>query len=188
MYSKFCIILILIISLSMSSSLNDNTANKKIEHTEKKGEITMEEYKNPNDDELKKSLDDLSYKVLRQNATEAPFSSELNKEYRKGIYVDKITGEPLFASKDKFESGCGWPSFSKPIQDEKIEYLEDNSLGMKRVEVRSKAGDNHLGHVFNDGPEEKGGLRYCINGASLLFIPFDEMEEKGYKKYMILCE
>lgn len=150
--------------------------------------LFKEEYKKFTEEELKKNLDELSYSVLRENATERPGSSELNDEYRKGIYVDKITGEALFASKDKFDSGCGWPSFSKPITTDKINYLEDTSHGMNRVEVRSNGGDNHLGHVFNDGPEEMGGLRYCINGASLEFIPFEEMEARGYKDYMIFCE
>ncbi len=150
--------------------------------------LIKEDFEQFTDEEVKEKLDDLSYSVLRENATEMAGSSELNKEYRKGIYVDKITGQALFASKDKFDSGCGWPSFSKPILNDKIDYLEDNSHGMQRVEVRSKAGDNHLGHVFNDGPKEKGGLRYCINGASLEFIPYEEMEERGYKEYMILCE
>ncbi len=147
-----------------------------------------EEFKKFTEEELKENLDELSYAVLRENATEKPGTSELNDEYRKGIYVDKITGEALFASKDKFESGCGWPSFSKPILNDKIDYVEDDSLGMQRIEVRSNAGNNHLGHVFNDGPADKGGLRYCINGASLEFIPYEEMEKKGYKDYMILCE
>ncbi len=147
-----------------------------------------EQYKNPDDDVLKIDLDELSYSVLRESATERPHSSKLNSEYRKGIFVDKITGEPLFASKDKFDSGCGWPSFSKPILTDKINYLEDNSHGMHRVEVRSKSGDNHLGHIFNDGPAEKGGLRYCINGASLKFIPYEDMDEQGYAEYKIFCE
>ncbi len=145
-------------------------------------------YKNPGDEQLKKELDDISFSVLRENATEHPGSSPLNSEYRKGIYVDKITGEPLFASKDKFDVGCGWPSFSRPILTDKVNYVEDHSLGMDRVEVRSNGGDNHLGHVFTDGLKEKGGLRYCINGASLTFIPYEEMEEKGYKAYMVLCQ
>lgn len=147
-----------------------------------------EEFKDYKDEELKGKLDDLSYKVLRESATERPFSSELNSEYRKGIYVDKITGQALFASKDKFDSGCGWPSFSKPIVTDKVKYKEDKSHGMERIEVRSGAGDNHLGHVFNDGPKDKGGLRYCINGASLDFIPYEEMDQRGYGDYKVFCE
>ncbi len=147
-----------------------------------------EEYKNKSDSQLKLDLDELSYKVLRESATEKPHTSELNQEYRKGIYVDKITGEPLFVSQDKFDSGCGWPSFSKPILTDKILYLKDESHGMLRTEVRSKSGDNHLGHVFNDGPKEKGGLRYCINGAALRFIAYEEMDAEGYSEYKIFCE
>lgn len=150
--------------------------------------LFKKEYKNPNEEHLKKTLDKMSYSVLRKNGTERPGSSTLNDEHRKGIYVDKITGEPLFASKDKFDAGCGWPSFSKPILNDKTTYLKDQSHGMERIEVRSNGGDNHLGHVFTDGLKEKGGLRYCINGASLTFIPYEEMEKKGYGEYMILCE
>lgn len=133
-------------------------------------------------------LDELSRLVMFDSATERPFSSPLNDEYRKGIYVDKLTGEPLFASKDKFDSGCGWPSFSKPILSDKIEERIDKSHGMIRTEVRSKNSDVHLGHVFTDGPKEKGGLRYCINGASLEFITYEEMDAKGYGEYKVLCE
>lgn len=133
-------------------------------------------------------LDELSRAVMFESATERPFSSPLNQEYRKGIYVDKLTGEPLFASKDKFDAGCGWPSFSKPILSDLITEKTDQSHGMIRTEVRSKSSDTHLGHVFDDGPIEKGGLRYCINGASLEFIPFEEMDAKGYGKYKVLCE
>lgn len=139
-------------------------------------------------EELKKELDELTYDVIVNAGTEKPFSSPLNNEYRKGIYVDKTTGEPLFSSKDKFESGCGWPSFSKPILSGKLKELSDKSLGMNRIEVRSGNSDAHLGHVFEDGPKEKGGLRYCINGASLRFIPYEDMDKEGYGEYKILCE
>ena len=133
-------------------------------------------------------LDELSRSVMFDSATERPFSSPLNDEYRKGIYVDKLTGEPLFASKDKFDSGCGWPSFSKPILNGKVKEKIDKSHGLIRNEVRSKNSDIHLGHVFTDGPKDKGGLRYCINGASLEFIPYEEMDAKGYGEYKVLCE
>ncbi|PZV97716.1 peptide methionine sulfoxide reductase msrA/msrB [Metamycoplasma auris] len=129
------------------------------------------------------NLDKLSYAVLKHSATETPHTSKLNKEYRKGIYVEKITGEPLFSSATKFDAGCGWPSFSKPILKESILYLEDTSHNRIRTEVRSGQGNNHLGHVFNDGPKDMGGLRYCINGAALDFIPYEEMDEKGYSEY-----
>ena len=129
---------------------------------------------------LKNTLTDMQYNVTQNNATEPPFSNEFNDNYKEGIYVDVTTGEPLFVSSDKFESGCGWPSFSRPISSDVIKELTDTSHGMKRVEVRSKTGDAHLGHVFEDGPRESGGLRYCINSASLAFIPKERMEDKGY--------
>lgn len=142
----------------------------------------------PNKDELKNKLTQEEYNIIVNSGTERPFSSDLNNEHRRGIYVDKVTGVPLFASQDKFDAGCGWPSFSKPILTGAVKELEDNSHGMRRTEVRSQNSDAHLGHVFNDGPKEMGGLRYCINGASLLFIPYEEMKEKGYEEYMPLCE
>jgi len=135
-----------------------------------------------------KDLDELSRSVMFDSATERPFTSPLNQEYRKGIYVDKFSGEPLFASKDKFDSGCGWPSFSKPILSDKVKEKIDKSHGMIRNEVRSKNSDIHLGHVFTDGPKDKGGLRYCINGASLEFIPYEEMDAKGYGEYKVFCD
>ncbi|MBU4693775.1 peptide-methionine (R)-S-oxide reductase MsrB [Mycoplasma zalophidermidis] len=134
------------------------------------------------------ALSELSFEVLKNNATERPHTSELNKEYRRGIYVEQISGEALFSSSDKFDAGCGWPSFSKPISKGSVEYLEDNSHNMVRTEVRSGEGNNHLGHVFNDGPKDKGGLRYCINGAALKFIPYEEMDEAGYSEYKKYCE
>lgn len=137
-------------------------------------------YRAKNKEVLKNTLTDMQYNVTQNNATEPPFKNEYYDIFKEGIYVDVTTGEPLFVSKDKFESGCGWPSFSRPISDDLIRRLTDNSHGMQRVEVRSKIGDAHLGHVFNDGPKELGGLRYCINSASLLFIPKEKMEEKGY--------
>ncbi len=137
-------------------------------------------------EELKKKLTPIQYAVTQKNATEQPFSNEYWDEKRDGIYVDITTGEALFVSTDKFDSGCGWPSFSKPIDESLLLELEDSSHNMKRTEVRSKLGDAHLGHVFNDGPKEKGGLRYCINSASLRFIPKEKMKEEGYAKYLVL--
>ncbi|HWA30441.1 MAG TPA: peptide-methionine (R)-S-oxide reductase MsrB [Rhizomicrobium sp.] len=124
------------------------------------------------------------YRVTQQSGTERPGTGELLYNKKPGIYVDVVSGEPLFASSDKFESGCGWPSFTKPIEPANINSLRDNSHGMVRIEVRSKHGDSHLGHVFEDGPRDRGGLRYCINSASLRFIPREEMEAKGYGAYL----
>ncbi|MES2623350.1 MAG: peptide-methionine (R)-S-oxide reductase MsrB [Patescibacteria group bacterium] len=116
-------------------------------------------------------LTDLQKAVTQENHTEAPFDNEYYNEKREGIYVDVVTGEPLFSSEDKYDSGSGWPSFTKPIKEEAVVMKDDNEMGMRRTEVRSKGGDSHLGHVFNDGPVEKGGQRFCINSAALKFIP-----------------
>ncbi|WP_370214027.1 peptide-methionine (R)-S-oxide reductase MsrB [Roseovarius sp.] len=124
------------------------------------------------------------YRVTQENGTERPGSGEYLDNNEPGIYVDIVSGEPLFASSDKFESGCGWPSFTKPIVTDHINELRDTTHGMIRTEVRSSHGDSHLGHVFPDGPAETGGLRYCINSASLRFIPRDEMEAEGYGDYL----
>lgn len=133
---------------------------------------------------LKKELTPMQYAVTQENETEPPFSNEYDKLFEKGIYVDITTGEPLFLSCDKFESGCGWPSFSRPLDIAAIEEYDDTSYNMIRTEVRSRVGNAHLGHVFDDGPKEKGGMRYCINGAALKFIPFEKMKEEGYE-YLI---
>lgn len=142
-------------------------------------------YRNPYDkEELKKRLNDLQYRVTQENATEAPFINEYDEHFEEGIYVDIVSGKPLFSSKDKFNSGCGWPAFSKPIIQNAVYDKEDTSHGMHRIEVRSSHADSHLGHVFEDGPRELGGLRYCINSAALRFIPKDRMEEEGYGSYI----
>lgn len=132
---------------------------------------------------LKDKLTEDQYKVTQENETEKAFSSVYDNFDEAGIYVDVVTGEPLFSSKDKYDAGCGWPSFTKPI-DANIDYKDDKTYGMERVEVRSKKGDSHLGHVFNDGPKDKGGVRYCINGAALRFVPLSKMEEEGYGDYI----
>lgn len=124
------------------------------------------------------------FRVTQQNATERPFTGEYNDNKAAGIYVDIVSGEPLFASSDKFESGCGWPSFTKPIEPAHVTELRDVSHGMVRTEVRSKHGDSHLGHVFPDGPRDRGGLRYCINSASLRFVPKADMVVEGYGDYL----
>lgn len=137
-------------------------------------------------EELKKVLTEEEYYVTQENGTERPFTNEYWDFDGEGIYVDITTGEPLFTSKDKFHSSCGWPAFSKPIDRNIIKEKVDKSHGMIRTEVRSRLGDSHLGHVFCDGPEDLGGLRYCINSASLKFIPKEELKEKGYEEYLEL--
>lgn len=142
--------------------------------------IDAANYEKPSQATLRENLSEESYRVTQEAATEAPFSNAYDQTFEEGIYVDITTGEPLFFAKDKFASGCGWPSFSRPISKELIHYYQDLSHGMERIEVRSRSGNAHLGHVFTDGPQELGGLRYCINSASLRFIAKDEMEEAGY--------
>ena len=134
--------------------------------------------------ELKDILTPLQYKVTQENGTEPPFDNEYDDNFEEGIYVDIVSGKPLFSSKDKFNSGCGWPAFSKPINKGYIKEKQDFSHGMFRTEVRSTHSDSHLGHVFTDGPSELGGLRYCINSASLKFIHKNKMEELGYGEYI----
>lgn len=128
------------------------------------------------------------HRVTQQNGTEYPGTGEYLHNHAPGIYVDIVSGEPLFASSDKFESGCGWPSFTRPIEAAHVSELRDASLGMVRTEVRSAHGDSHLGHVFNDGPRERGGLRYCINSASLRFVHLQDMEAEGYGDYVAQVE
>ena len=129
-------------------------------------------------------LNSEQYRVTQENGTERPGSGEYLDNKAAGVYVDVVSGEPLFASSDKYESGCGWPSFTKPIQTEYVSELQDDSHGMRRTEVRSTHGDSHLGHVFPDGPRDRGGLRYCINSASLRFIAKADMEAEGYGEYI----
>jgi methionine-R-sulfoxide reductase len=138
---------------------------------------------------MEKKLDhltDLQYQVTQKNATEKPFHNEYYNHFKEGIYVDIVSGEVLFSSLDKFDSSCGWPSFTKPIDPKQVVEKTDISHFMSRVEVRSKDADSHLGHVFNDGPRDRGGLRYCINSASLRFIALADLEKEGYGEYMKL--
>ena len=141
----------------------------------------------PSDAELQSALTRMQYEVTRCSATEPPFRNEFWNHHEPGIYVDVVSGEPLFASTDKFDSGTGWPSFVRPLEQDNVTELADTSHGMRRVEVRSASADSHLGHVFDDGPAPTG-LRYCINSASLRFIPADKLEEAGYGKYRALFE
>lgn len=137
-------------------------------------------YPKPSQEELKEKLTPEEYAVTQENKTERAFSNRYWDQFVDGIYVDIVTGEPLFSSRDKFDSGCGWPSFTRPISPDVVEYQKDTSFNMTRIEVRSRSGDSHLGHVFDDGPQEEGGLRYCINSLSIRFVPKDQMEAEGY--------
>ena len=145
-------------------------------------------YAKPSDDELRAALTDIQYEVTQHAATERPFSGEYDNFWDKGIYVDVATGQPLFSSRDKYDAGCGWPAFAKPISQDVLVELADNSLGMVRTEVRSSDGDSHLGHVFADGPLSVGGMRYCINSAALRFVPYAQMDEEGYGSLKGLVE
>jgi methionine-R-sulfoxide reductase len=144
----------------------------------------MKDFKKPSADELKKKLTPEQFAVTQEAATEPAFHNEFWDNHQPGIYVDIVSGKPLFSSLDKFDSGCGWPSFTKPVNSTDVVEHTDTSYGMSRTEVRSAAADSHLGHVFDDGPADKGGLRYCINSASLKFIPVAEMEKAGYGQYL----
>lgn len=172
---------------TVSSSEITKTGDSGKEKQKMKDWNEVSEYKKPSDEELKKMLTDEQYNVTQCEGTEFAFRNEYWDNHEPGIYVDVISGEPLFTSTDKFDSGTGWPSFTKPIDPNLIVKNEDNSYGMQRVEVRSKMGDSHLGHVFDDGPGPTG-LRYCINSASLRFIPKDKMEEEGYGEFLSLIK
>ncbi len=138
----------------------------------------------PSDEELRRRLTAEQYRVIRQNGTERPFSGEYDKHFEPGIYVDLVSGKPLFSSLDKYDAGCGWPSFTRPIEPAAVAENEDRSHGMVRTEVRSALADSHLGHLFTDGPVAAGGLRYCINSAALRFVPLADMEAQGYGAYL----
>ena len=140
------------------------------------------------DEQLRKTLTPLQYQVTKHEATERAWTNKFDKHFEEGIYVCIISGEPLFSSKDKYDSGCGWPAFTKPINSKEIVSNTDFKIGYARTEVRAKTGNSHLGHIFPDGPKSKGGLRYCINSASLHFIPKDKLAEEGYGEYVQLFE
>ncbi len=158
-------------------------ADEKLDREESAGGTGLVDeslYTKPSDEEIKANLEEDEFDITQNGATERAYTSEYNDFYEDGIYVDIVTGEPLFSSLDKYDAGCGWPSFTKPIDTNVVKNKEDNTLGMSRIEIRSRVGDSHLGHVFNDGPKDKGGLRYCVNGASLKFVPLASMKEEGY--------
>lgn len=135
-------------------------------------------------EDLKQRLSDIEYRVTQLNETERPFAGEYDNHFEEGIYVDVVSGEPLFSSRDKYDAHCGWPAFTRPIEGTDIKEVDDSSHGLKRIEVRSQEADSHLGHVFTDGPKEQGGLRYCINSAALRFIPKEDLEKEGYGDYL----
>jgi len=143
-----------------------------------------EKFVKPSNEELQKKLSPIEYYVTQQNGTERPYTGEYDKHYKPGIYVDVVSGKPLFSSLDKYDSGCGWPAFTRPIEKDSVSEKMDRSHGMIRNEVRSSFADSHLGHVFPDGPKAQGGMRYCINSAALKFVPLAEMEAKGYGEYL----
>ncbi|MBU3075167.1 peptide-methionine (R)-S-oxide reductase MsrB [Clostridium estertheticum] len=141
-------------------------------------------YTKKSKEQLKKELTQIQFEVTQENATERSFDNEFWNNKEEGIYVDVNSGEALFTSLDKFDSGCGWPSFTKPVDNKNVKEKKDMTLGMMRTEVRSSYADSHLGHVFNDGPRAEGGLRYCINSASLKFIPVHKLKDAGYEDYL----
>lgn len=150
--------------------------------------MSFKKFKKPDRETLKKRLTPMQYYVTQENGTERPFENEYWNNSKHGIYVDVVSGEPLFSTLDQYDAGCGWPSFDRPLHPEHITEHLDQSYGMIRTEVRSKYGDSHLGHVFPDGPQETTGIRYCINSAALRFIPVEKLEEEGYGEYKKLFE
>jgi len=148
----------------------------------------MKNYTKPSDEELRKKLTPMQFEVTQRGGTEPPHRNEYWDNKEEGLYVEIVSGEPLFSSFEKFDSSCGWASFYKPLEAENFVEKEDRKFGMRRIEVRSKHADSHLGHVFNDGPRELGGMRYCMNSASMRFIPVEKLEEEGYGEYLSLFQ
>lgn len=180
------LVLLLTFALGTASLAQDPSAIAKPKSSK---EAKMEsKYKKPSDAELKKKLTPMQYQVTQHEGTEPAHTGEYTNNKKEGIYVDVATGEPLFSSADKYDSGSGWPSFTKPIEKSLITEKKDSKLAMQRIEIRSKSGDSHLGHVFDDGPKDKGGMRYCVNSASLKFIPKEKMLTEGYGEYLNLFD
>jgi peptide methionine sulfoxide reductase msrA/msrB len=184
----FLLVGIVLVLAAVTWAQNAKTKRTTSASTPPDPEIPMKSYAKPSKDELKKKLTEEQFKVTCEAATEPPFKNKYWDNHEAGLYVDVTTGEPLFSSTDKFDSGSGWPSFTKPVQKQVVTEHRDMAYGMVRVEVRSKTGDAHLGHVFDDGPSDKGGMRYCINSASLRFIPVAQLEAEGYGEYLKLFQ
>lgn len=175
-------------SLDKDPMSKGNESAKHTHRTDEPEKIVPGAYSKPSQEELEKKLTSTQYKVTQCEGTEPPFANEYWNNHEEGLYVDVVTGEPLFSSRDKYDSGTGWPSFTKPVTSDAITTKTDRSLFRERVEVRSHHGDSHLGHVFNDGPKDRGGLRYCMNSAALRFIPVSKMAEEGYGEFKPLVK